>query len=1657
MIQANKIGGVNYTASALYDGNNAAWWDFTDVTTITKDVNNLVSAVADKSGNGRTLTQGTLGSRPYWTPQETIFNNKSLSTVSFALNQPNTIYAVIKVNYDTDPALNYLIKGLNSVSIINFGGYSSGFISTYAGNSMYGSNIIGGHYYIMRIILSGDNSNIKLDDNVYSGALGSTNLGGIILGNSIYSVFNIKELIVRNGVDTITDEIDIYNYLRLKHLTPAKPTTLDLGQVAYYALNGNTKDDAGYNNPGTVAGAALQTIDKDGYSNSAYNFNGGLTQWINCGNNPIIHVGLTGEMSVSCWVRSLDNNAVDKAIVSNGNYGGWEQGWILGKRSTNKFAFSFDENSGPASGYYRGYNSGVISNLTYTDTSWHHLCAVKRFEGGIYKLILYVDGVRQSATKSNPSIGSNPGWGLVIGAGSYDYPDRSGALWNGDIDEVRVHNRSLTDSEILYLSKVNRPVQLQTNIELGFDAFAAPSAWTSSDQYATYGNEVNIHKIFCAYNNPNKSYIYSVDSSYDLLTLPAIAGVTYRVGHNGSGVPRFNDMASSASNPFVGGGPVTTHRYVIVCGDVSYAYLPIGSVWAYFGPKISSIAHTWTGAAAYLKYIHFANINSLISLPGGAFGGSLLTGAITLPNSLTIIPSQAFQGCQYLVSIHIGNAVTSIGQWALWGSNNIIGTLTLPDSLVTIAANSLTSPFTGKLTIPSSVKSIGGSAFGNGFTSLEIKEGINTIGDNAFANMSNLKGPLIIPNTVTSIGSSTFQNCIGFTSLSLGNSVTSIGGQTFQGCSGFRGDLILPNSLISIGISSFVSTLFDTLSIGTGGITLGNVSLGYCTNYKGDLVIPGNVIFSGGWFFVSNIFTGNLVLNEGLTTTGYQSFNNATFNGTMTLPSTLTLLDVGCFANTKGISKVYCYAKNPPILGDINVFTGSGWVGMKEFHVPFGSKSLYTASGNFTMFTIIEDLNVPTLQFNSFVSPSGFTDSSMFATYGESIDIFEIYSNYLTTNSTAKAIYSVISYIDTMVLAAIPGRSYYYGQEIGGIMTYAEVTPVADYTLTWTTRLKKHVIVKDINVAVDIIFPTQAVWCYVGFNVKNIIGINIANFNKYIHYHDLSQMTGLSAFGYSWSFVGDMTIPDRVTVMNGYIGLGSTYLNGKLTIPPSVQSFSVGYILAQSYFTSISIPISNYFSTDGISIMSKNGKVFYGLPTYKTGSYTIPSTVTSLNSYSLLESKLSELILPDTLEIFGYRSVDGMVNLLSFTVPLSMTNLSDNGVLFRAANALKIVNLHKNVLNIVADGFSSTVINYIKADMLIPTLNSGFNATVKANAKLYVPSESVPLYRSHSDWGQFNHANINDGEVVAFDKFISNPNFNDPDDYATYGETVNIYNKYWNYYQTNPNAKYAYTVAAASAPITLSVLTGVSYRWGETISGTDYVYDVASGTAFTVGSTNRYVIYNDVSTDPIKARLLLGGSWMYCGYLINNILIDGYGVLNCVHFANLKTLVYSDQFTAFYSGGRTVYLPSTYIGPFNTWNGYLLSDVNVDPTNLFFTVNNHILYDSATTFMYFAPARTYGDLVIPSSVRNLNGFAIYGSTITTLTFLGQIDFLGIDSITPYSPPSSINFNQLLPPGGASSFYYVPNTCVIHIKQGANIADWRAIPQFNFFTTILADL
>jgi len=164
----------------------------------------------------------------------------------------------------------------------------------------------------------------------------------------------------------------------------------------------------------------------------------------------------------------------------------------------------------------------------------------------------------------------------------------------------------------------------------------------------------------------------------------------------------------------------------------------------------------------------------------GAFGTcSSLTG-ITIPGSVTAIEDDAFQECSGLADITIPNSVTSLGAYAFsdcYALQNVI--------------------------IGNGVSAIELADFSgcHALTSVLIGANVRTIEDNAFENCSSLVG-ITIPDSVTNIGNDVFCFCTSLASIWIPPSVTGIGGYAFYQCAGLK-QVMVGNGLTSIGSQAF--------------------------------------------------------------------------------------------------------------------------------------------------------------------------------------------------------------------------------------------------------------------------------------------------------------------------------------------------------------------------------------------------------------------------------------------------------------------------------------------------------------------------------------------------------------------------------------------------------------------------------------------------------------------------------------------------------------------------------------------------------------------------------------------------------------------------------------------------------------------------------------
>lgn len=247
-----------------------------------------------------------------------------------------------------------------------------------------------------------------------------------------------------------------------------------------------------------------------------------------------------------------------------------------------------------------------------------------------------------------------------------------------------------------------------------------------------------------------------------------------------------------------------------------------------------------------------------------AFEGYEKISKIELPDSVTELGEYAFNHCSGVTSVRLSNNLTEIKATALSDlgtTSNVVGSvanpisITLPDSLLYIRGKAFSlsngSGLKGDLTIPDNVQSIGESAFVNNFGltgNLTIGKSVKEIGRGAFSSCK-FTGKLSVPGSVTKIGEKAFMSN-KFTSIQIANGVTSIGEYAFSGCT----------SVHSIDLSSIAQATY-----GDNAFASMSTKLIYVDNLTQKSTVESTKGFTSSVFAITNggTFAENATFEEG--------------------------------------------------------------------------------------------------------------------------------------------------------------------------------------------------------------------------------------------------------------------------------------------------------------------------------------------------------------------------------------------------------------------------------------------------------------------------------------------------------------------------------------------------------------------------------------------------------------------------------------------------------------------------------------------------------------------------------------------------------------------------------------------------------------------------
>ena len=204
-------------------------------------------------------------------------------------------------------------------------------------------------------------------------------------------------------------------------------------------------DSSGNRNSGTLSNMASPATATSGWGGGKKNHGTGL---LFDGVNDYVDLGSTlsntGQMSISAWINPSSVIAGRKVIFGNHD----------SAATTGDYSLNINNTAGKLEFNWGG---AVVlgGSQALSVSTWYHVVAVRSGSSGSWTAKIYINGVQDASgtTATNPN-----------GSGARTAIGRAGAdavlFFNGSIDEVRIYNRALSQTEITKIYKEKAGVKI---------------------------------------------------------------------------------------------------------------------------------------------------------------------------------------------------------------------------------------------------------------------------------------------------------------------------------------------------------------------------------------------------------------------------------------------------------------------------------------------------------------------------------------------------------------------------------------------------------------------------------------------------------------------------------------------------------------------------------------------------------------------------------------------------------------------------------------------------------------------------------------------------------------------------------------------------------------------------------------------------------------------------------------------------------------------------------------------------------------------------------------------------------------------------------------------------------------------------------------------
>lgn len=369
----------------------------------------------------------------------------------------------------------------------------------------------------------------------------------------------------------------------------------------------------------------------------------------------------------------------------------------------------------------------------------------------------------------------------------------------------------------------------------------------------------------------------------------------------------------------------------------------------------------------------------------------------------------------------------------------------------------------------------------------------------------------------------------------------------------------------------------------------------------------------------------------------------------------------------------------------------------------------------------------------------------------------------------------------------------------------------------------------------------------------------------------------------------DLTASDFLKVFAAYMGCYIVYNSSTNAITfQKIDTFADSIVNIENYIVSFDEKLSSI--SDGVSrrLELKNSEDFYYLP---TGTATFEKILTPINYGSVAWNvglstpikcyDVNGVNFQDLVPIFAPEYLDGTTNFKRTTnVWIASANPPegyDGHVFGNTAQFVTAIPQKSKILETAKEegvSIKTTILgNY---DRFLELKNKTFEIF----GQLFIwKSAQITENLINFELMKFRRWDIE--YVPYFMPFVAPEDFTNPADFATYGLTVNLYEKFKDYKELYSGADIAVEFSDAIASVAFAsdqIPNDAIIEIFETVSGVETsTLRTTTGThTFTSGSTKRYMIRRITSTD--RFNLPVGSVWAYC---FGITLLTGYtGVAN---------------------------------------------------------------------------------------------------------------------------------------------------------------------------------